>query len=385
MIENGRKLKLLFYTELWANAGIESVTMSLTRNFNLERISVDIMAAQNLSDFYDEEIERLGCRKLITLTEKYNSPAARMAANRNAFAEAIKAGEYDVVHINMCNASAMIYGRIAKENGAKTVVYHSHNTNLGTSHRLLKTAVHNICKMRYEKYADALLSCSDLASEWMFTRKAIKKNRVTLVKNAIDLEKFEYSDEKRLAAREKLYLGDKFTVGHIGRFAVAKNHSYLIDVFKAVHDKQPDAVLLLVGEGEDENAIKAKVHNLGLDDCVIFYGTTRDIPQMLWAMDAFVLPSLFEGNPVVGIEAQAASAPCFFSENITRMCALTENVEFISLKKSPEYWADEILKASGKSRTSNRETMRTQGYDIKETAKAVQHIYEKIAERAENQ
>lgn len=370
------KVKLLFYTELWANAGIESVIMSLFRNFNLDRIQVDIMASQNISDFYDEEIKKLGGQKIITLQEKYDSPAQRMLANQEAFKKAILTNKYDIVHLHMCNAAAMSYGKIAKQCGVKRVVYHSHNTNLSTSHRLIKTAVHTIAKYRYEKYADILFSCSDLASKWMFTPSAVVKGKVTLVKNAIDLDRFEYNEETRAEYRKMLGVENKFVVGHIGRFAVAKNHPFLVDIFAALHKVEPDSVLLLIGEGDDKQMIRDKVKELGLENDVIFYGVTKEIPQMLWAMDAFVLPSFFEGNPVVGIEAQAASTPCYFADTITKMCKLTNIVSYVSLDDSPEKWASIILETRNKKREFTRSDMEKNGYDIKSVAAMVQKIYE---------
>lgn len=371
-----KKISILFYTELWANAGIESVIMSLFRNFDLTKASVDIMASQNLTSFYDEEIKGLGGRKIITLTEEYTSPAKRMVANRKAFKKAIIENQYDVVHLHMCNAAAMIYGQIAKKHGVRVVVYHSHNTNLSTNNRLVKTLVHNICKWRYEKYGDIYFSCSELASKWMFTNKAIKNNKVILIKNAIDLKKFEFNPEVRKEYRKKMNLEDKFVVGHIGRFAVAKNHQFLIDIFKEIHELEPESILLLVGEGDDQPKIKDKVKQMGLEDYVIFYGITKDIPQMLWVMDAFVLPSFFEGNPVVGIEAQAASTRCFFADTITKMCKLTELVSYHSLKEPAKNWAKAIISSKSSAQKSTFEEMRNEGYDIKKVADDVLMIYE---------
>lgn len=369
------KIKLLFYTELWANAGIESVIMSLFRNFDLNKISVDIMASQDISSFYDEEIKKLGGRKIITLKKTYNSSLQRMIANRSAFKKIMQKGNYDIIHFHMCNAASMIYGKIAKNNGVKVVIYHSHNTNLSTNHRLMKTAVHNYCKWKYEKYANILFSCSDLASEWMFNKKTIEKNRVILIKNAIDLDKFNFKEDIRTFYRKHLNIDGKFVVGHIGRFAVAKNHPFLLEIFSALHKINPESVLLLIGEGEDEEKIREQVACLGLTNDVIFYGPTKEIPQMLWSMDAFVLPSFFEGNPVVGIEAQAASTPCFFADTITRMCKLTDIVTYLSLKDSPEKWGEVILKASSIKRVSTKEQMEKEGYNIKSVAKIIQHIY----------
>lgn len=374
-----KKIKLLFYTELWANAGIESVIMSLFRNFDLNRIQVDIMASQNVSDFYDEEIQKLGGRKIITLEKKYTSPAKRMFDNQEKFRKIVEKNKYDVVHIHMCNAAAMVYGKIAKELKVPVVAFHSHNTNLSTSHRWIKTLAHDVAKFRYERYGDILFSCSDLASEWMYSQKAINSGKVILIKNAIDLEKFRFSEKQRKDLRKELELDGKVVIGHIGRFAVAKNHTFLIDVFNEYHKKNKNARLLLIGEGEDEEKIKNKVKSEHLENVVIFYGVTKSIPQMLWAMDVFVLPSLFEGNPVVGIEAQAAGTPCIFADTITKMCNISGNVKYLSLKDPFNKWAEQIDIASKENRNSMAtEKMRENGYDIKKVAEEVQRIYEAV-------
>lgn len=377
-----KKVKLLFYTELWANAGIESVIMSLFRNFDLNKITVDIMASQNISDFYDDEIKKLGGRKIITLKESYDSPARRMVVNQKYFEKVIKKEHYDIVHLHMCNAASMIYGKIAKENGVDVVIYHSHNTNLSTNHRVIKTIVHNICKYRYEKYADILFSCSDLASKWMFKKKSLKENKIILIKNAVDLERFSFDEDVRNQYRVKLAITNDFVLGHIGRFGLAKNHPFIIRVFNEIHKIQPQSKLLLIGEGEDEDKIRNQVRELNLDEAVIFYGVTKEIPQMLWVMDAFILPSFFEGKPVVGIEAQAASTPCFFSDSITKMCQITNIVNYLSLDNTPESWAKSILKNAGKKRVSTRDKMKEEGYDIKAVSAFVQSKYEKaLAEK----
>lgn len=373
-----KKIKLLFYTELWSNAGIESVIMSLFRNFDLSRIQVDIMSSQNLTNFYDAEINRLGGRKIITLNESYSNPAKRMLANQTAFKDALKKNKYDVVHLHMCNAAAMSYGKIAKDLRVPVVAYHSHNTNLGSSHRTIKTMIHTISKMRYERYADLLFSCSDLASGWMFTRNAISSGKVQIINNAIDLERFAFNEMIRKQTRKELGIDREILVGHIGRFQETKNQTFLLDIFSAFHQKEPKSKLILVGEGEDMPSIMEKSKKLGIYNDVIFYGTTNKIPQILWAMDVFVLPSLFEGNPVVGIEAQAASTPCIFADTVTTMCNITGTVKYLSLKDGVSTWAEQIASSAKEPRSLSIEIMREKGYDIKCVAKQMQEKYEEL-------
>ena len=375
---NGKenKIKVLLYSERWTSGGIESFIMNLYRNLDREKIEADILTSQDESDIYDEEIKKIGGNKYVTLEKKYNSPIIRTLKNLIQFKKTIKNKEYDIIHLNICHGVAMIYSYIAKKNGIRFVIVHSHNTDIGQKQKKLKKLGHDICKILFEKYADEYFACSDLAAKWLFTPKLLKSGKVKIINNAIDVDRFIFNEEERKKVRNELNVDDKFVIGNIGRFSEQKNHGFLIDIFKEINNKNKNSVLLLVGEGELRQEIEDKVYELGLKENVIFYGLAKDVPKLLWAMDAFVLPSLYEGKPFVGIETQTAALKSYLSDTITKTLKFTEYIEYIKLDSTPNEWANEILtNGANYKRINMREIVKENGYDIKEVTKNIENIY----------
>ena len=159
-----------------------------------------------------------------------------------------------------------------------------------------------------------------------------------------------------------------------------KNHTFTLDLFKEVLYKNPNAVLMLIGDGELLRKMKKKAKKLGIERNVMFMGNINNVNEMYQAMDLFLLPSLFEGLPVVGIEAQAAGLKCIMSNTVTKEVAITDNVEFLGLKDSLNEWVDSILKNKSYERKNMKEEIIKGGYSIKEEAKKLQKIYENMGE-----
>jgi len=226
-------------------------------------------------------------------------------------------------------------------------------------------------------------ACSEYAGRWLFGNRLYDSGRVEIINNAIDLTRFRYDHQAREAIRVELNIMDKFVIGHVGRFMKQKNHTFLIDVFKQIHMQDSNAVLLLVGEGELEQAVRDKVERLKLADCVFFLGIRSDVHKLFSAMDVFLLPSLYEGLPVVGIEAQSSGLPIAASDTVTKEAKLTKDFMFISLEQSAKEWATRILKTHTLkplcvSRESVTEQIADAGYDIGSAAERLLHFYKKI-------
>src|SRR5699024_5001288 len=142
--------------------------------------------------------------------------------------------------------------------------------------------------------------------------------KYSVLPNGIELNKYDFNPTVRDEIRKKLDLEGKYVVGHAGRFSDQKNHSFLLDIFQKIYEKDKNTIMLLFGVGELLELIKKKAARLGIEDAVIFYGTSNEMEKMWQAMDVFVMPSLHEGLPVTGIEAQASGLPCIFADTITR-------------------------------------------------------------------
>ena len=219
-------------------------------------------------------------------------------------------------------------------------------------------------------------ACSGLAGKWMFNDK-----KFTIIHNAINTTQFTYDVNIRKRMRKSLNIHEgQFVVGHVGRFSYQKNHQFVINVFYEICKKNPDAVLLLVGSVVNDctywNNAKETIGKLGIEKKVKFLGMRSDVSELMQAMDAFLLPSFFEGLPIVGIEAQAAGLPCFFSDTITYEINLTKLAHFISLDISPEKWAETIMKESKIPRRNMQKEITAAGYDIKQEIEKLEMFYE---------
>ena len=252
---------------------------------------------------------------------------------------------------------------VAKKAGAKICAARSSNSSDGGSFRV--RAVNRLARVLLLRYVDVMIAPSDLAAEYTFGKQMVRKGKVHFLKNAIDLNEFSYSKISRKEIREEFALNDEFVIGHIGRFSEQKNHKFLVDIFAKVLENIPNAVLLLVGEGELRGKIDGYVRSKGIQKNVIFAGVRKDIAKLLSAMDVFVLPSLYEGMPNVIIEAQATGLPCVIADTITREADLTGLVNYLSFHDIEE-WINNIKKiyCHQAERKAYVQDMQQKGYDI---------------------
>ena len=184
--------------------------------------------------------------------------------------------------------------------------------------------------------------------------------------------------------REKYAIGDALCVGHVGRFCTPKNHSFVLEIFNAVRKITPASKFLLVGDGELRGEVLAKIKDLHLENSVVLTGNVTNTNELYQAMDAFILPSLYEGLPVVSIEAQAANLPCLISENVDHRCAMTSNVHFLSIQKSADEWAKEILKYAAQPHSDDSiEALTKAGYNIETEARKLEELYKNSINKQE--
>lgn len=251
------------------------------------------------------------------------------------------------------------------------VIIHSHNGGNSESKFLQKALIPLVNVIAAKKIA-----CSDAAAEFMFGKKsAVEAN---LIFNGIDTMKFQFLEEGRMGCRKKFNIDENaFVIGHIGRFSKQKNHEYLLKIFRCLYKRQSNAILLLAGTGELEADIKEKVIRYQLQSQVVFTGVQSDTVSLYSAMDVFVMPSLYEGLPIVAIEAQASGLPCVFSDKITRQVRLTDKTLMVGLEEEPAVWADKIMNLyrQGVDRYHGSKAIFDKGYDIHDTVKRLEKIY----------
>ena len=252
-------------------------------------------------------------------------------------------------------------------------IVHSHSTNAPGNK--LHYYVHHWNKLKIHKIANYYFACGKLAEEWMYSGSKCQ-NDVQIINNGIDVNKFCFNESVRNEVRAELGLSDEYVIGHVGRFSQVKNHKFLIDIFEKIctnNDKKVKPLLLLVGVGELQEEIIQICKTKKIYENVIFLGARNDVHRLLQAMDAFVLPSIYEGFPVSAIEAQAAGLPCFLSDSITKDSKLKTNVHMISLHDTAEQWAFKILENT--DRIVENEVLFQMGYDLGTTLQKLEEVY----------
>lgn len=379
-----KKIKVLNITYGLNVGGIEALSMNIFRNIDRTKFDMDFLVIKDKKEkqFYDEEVLQLGGNVLAVGKGHTNKIKKYVTFEKEIF-QLIKKNKYDVVHINSGVLHNLPEVLSAKLLGVKNIIIHSHGASLTPSVRFYKLRywAQGFSRSITPKVSTHLLTCSDLASKWAYSQKVIDQGKVIQINNGVDLKKYKFNEEVRKKIRTQLNIQDELVIGHIGRLCAQKNQKYLFYIFAEVLKKKKDAKLILCGTGELEKELRLLAKKLKIDNNVIFYGVTKDIPEMLSVMDIFVFPSLFEGLPVVGIEAQAAGLPIYAADTITSEVVLTPCWHTLSLKDKPEIWAREIVKkAETNIKRIDTESLLTEaGFNIKDTTKLMERLYENIS------
>lgn len=258
--------------------------------------------------------------------------------------------------------------KVAKECDIPIRIAHCHSSSQDKDFKYL---LKMIFKKNIPKYSTDLFACGEIAGQWMFG-----KARFEVLSNAINTRNYTFSQKKKNMVREKLGIHkDAFVLGHVGRFSEVKNHKFLLEVFEKIAEIDSDSILLLIGQGPTMEEMQRLVSMKQLNTNVKFLGLRSDVPDLLQAMDAFVLPSLYEGVPLSIIEAQAAGLHCYISERVPIDCKITELVHQINLQEDINIWAQEILSRRNYIRRDTFECIANAKYDITENAKFLQTFY----------
>lgn len=344
--------------------GLETMIMNYYRHIDRTKIQFDFLTHRDGKKDYDDEIQELG-GKIYHLPPLNPFDKRGYLKKLDEFFREHR--EYKIVHSHLDCMSAYPL-RAAKKYGVPVRIAHSHSTS--EEKKDLKYLIKLYSKRKIPSYATELFACSEKAGKWMFENKEF-----TLMKNAIDCDKYLYNKDVATKVKKELGIEDKFVVGHVGRFSIPKNHKFLIDIFQQIYAQNSDAVLLLVGEGILMDEIREKVKECQLDEAVKFLGLRDDVERIMQAMDVFVFPSLYEGLGIVVVEAQVAGIPCVISEAIPEEVRITDEVCFLSIESNPEIWAEEVL-AFHKQKIRKTDLIETSGYDIKENTQWLLEKYQ---------
>ena len=348
-------------------AGVEAVINNYYRNINHERYQFDFYIDADGACDPPQELINMGARYIVV--PPYQKLPQYIAFLTKCFREK----GYSIVHSSM-NTLSPISLYCAWRAGVPIRINHNHSTagKGETKKNIFKYLLRPFSKCFATHYA----ACSRYAGEWLFGKKMVESGRVSIFNNAIDIDRFRFNPDVRSRVRIELGLKDCFVIGHVGRFCYQKNQERLIEIFQEIYNADKNARLLLIGIGETHEGVYQMVCKRGLKDVVMFLGARNDVNRLYQAMDVFVLPSRYEGLPVVGIEAQAAGLPCVLSRQMTEETVILPETVILDLAESTKTWADTVLKMKTLCRRDTSSDVREHGFDIALEAKKLERYYD---------
>lgn len=356
-------IRVLQVVTYMGRGGLETMLMNYYRHMDRQKVQFDFLVHRQERADFDDEIEALGGKiyrlpRLVPWSKSYLSALNRFFDEHP---------EYKVVHVHQDCLSSVIL-KVAAQHNVPVRVAHSHSASQDKN---LKYPIKLWYKRSIPRYATDLFACGRNAGDWMFGGAPYRT-----LNNAIDVAAYRCDAAKRAAVRHRLGFADELVIGHVGRFNLPKNHPFLLEIFSALLKKEPNAILLLVGGGDDMPKIQAKARELGITGHVRFLGVRSDVADLMQAMDVFVFPSLYEGLPVTMVEAQTSGLPCMISDKVPEECIITEGlVDVMPLSASADAWADKILEKRAIPRTDHSEEVAAHGFDIEAEALKLQEFY----------
>ena len=345
------------------NGGVESMLYNYLYNMDISNYDIDIITYDKSNEITKQKFESIGC-KIIEITPKRKN----FIKSLNELYQCLKNGKYDVIHSHMSiNNSIPLF--LAKMVKTPNRISHSHQSK--KIKNILKIVYEKINKFIIKRCANQYVACGEEAARYLYSNKLCNDKKVIILKNAIDLEKYKFNADSRAKIRRQYGIkNDDILLGHVGRFTYQKNQIFLIEILKKLNNS--NYKMILIGDGELKQKIIEKVNEYNLNGAVIFLENITNIYDYFSAMDIFLLPSYFEGLPLVGIEAQANGIKCLFSSTIDRSLKINTNVKIFDL--DIEKWVNECEK---EQRIESEKNLRDNGYDIKQQVIKLCSIYNK--------
>jgi len=367
-----RKIRIFQFPIRNSNGGITHYAVNNWRYIDKNKFECDFGTVSKKIDFENEIFSLDAGLKYVSCYAEENEQQF-VDDVRNIF----RSGNYDVVHLHTSFWKSFLVEQIAIDCKIPKIIVHSHSTRIDIEDeikRIEAEKIHNIRKSEFNtSLATDFCACSKVAADWLFGNQ-IPKDRIKIMNNAIDVDKFIYNKNIRSKYRTELGLDDCFVIGHVGRMAYQKNHEFLLNVFAEVVKKISNARLLLIGDGPLKKYIELKAEKLGIKDKVIFIGIRSDVNNLMQAMDLFCLPSRFEGLGIVLVEALSAGLKCIASDVVPEEINISDNINFMSLNINK--WTNLIIDyAKGYKRNDMYDVITNAGYNLKYQIKEVENLY----------
>ena len=341
-----KPVRVLHVVGIMNRAGTETMLMNIYRQIDKEKVQFDFVSYSNEEGHYDEEIKSLGGR-VVKLSNTQSVKDLYHVIKKHGPYQALHA--HTLFHCGVANIAAILTGIPIR-------ISHAHTT-LDKNDKISRKIYVKLMRLVINMASTQKLACSKEAGKYLFGQRSLQEPSYNYFPNVINyFDLLNKSEEDVDQFKSVQGLENKVVIGHIGRFIDAKNHSFLLEIFKTVLKKEPKARLLLVGDGDLREQVEGKAKREGIYKMIRFVGIRDDIATMLQSMDVFVFPSIYEGLGLVLLEAQASGVPCIVSESVQPEADLNLGLfTKRSLEESSETWAQTILENVGKKEQSKEQ------------------------------
>lgn len=339
MSDNGKKMRIFHITMRWGEGrgGVKQFILNAINSLDSDLYEQSVLSVGPVTggdlglDLYGPVVGRGDPLSLVLAASRLEHTIRRLGP--------------DVVHIHCNNGLGLLYAAAARRAGCAVRVCHSHSTAVEDG-CAVKRITSSLLKRLFSSAPTRRVACSELAGTYLFGDK-----RFTVVRNAINVERFSFDPSARRDVRAQYGIDDNAMVlGHIGSGIPVKNTSFIIDIVHELCCRGFDAHAFLIGTGVEIECLQEQARVLNDCDRIHFLGVVADVWRYCSAMDFFLLPSHYEGLPISLIEAQANGLPCFASDVVSDESDLTKTVSFLPLSLTASGWATRLVQSGMQGR-----------------------------------
>lgn len=352
--------------------GQEKVGREIGLHIDRDKYEIDYLVFDETKEPYEADLEKVGIK-----VYHFPQPSNGYIQYLKNLRKLLDKNGYSIVHAHtMFNSGwAMLLAWIEK---VPCRISHSHSIKMVDYHYSILAKAYQFAMQRLiHTFGTEFIGCGKSAGKWLFGKRFFMKHG-RVVYNGIDTEKFGFSSAVRREMRKKLHVENKLVIGHAGHFMKVKNQHFLISLMPEILNQRPDAVLLLLGDGELKEKSWEECKKLGIEDKVIMTGNVCNVADYLCAMDVFAFPSLYEGMPLSIIEVQCNGLPCIISDTVPEDVFLTDLIRPLSLKSPKENWIREICSASRHDSEKYGKIMGETGFDESNMLRNIYEIYDSV-------
>ena len=360
------RIKVLHFIGTGLKGGVESVVYTYSEALK-DDVEPTFIFFEGSTNIPEEFIQRIGGHYFIVPHVKH------LGKFNKAFKKILNENEFDIIHSHI-NTLSVFPLKVAKKCGYPIRIAHSHSQS--NKHEFIRNLIKNFLRKFSKKYATRYLACGIAAGRYQYGDKTFDEGKVTVLRNAIYTDRFLFNQKDRDDLRKELGIKDnEILVGTIGRLCQQKNQQYILKMAKLAKEVK----FVIVGAGPLEDELKAFIKDNSLDN-VIMYGTSDKAYRFYSAFDVFVLPSLYEGVPVTGVEAQTNGVCTLFSDQVSPESQASSYVKFLPIEdKNLSLWVNEIKVKH--DHEDHLDEIKKSGFSMDEASQSLLDIYRHLLDK----